>query len=361
MTSSETLDVLFAEGRIRAVRGALFDSDPGPMPPSFTFDQVEGMLLGLAIGDSLGLPTEGLTTRERRHRHGEIRDFGPGQIRPSDDTQLAAWTIEHLLAQHGRLDPDGLGKLFASRRIRGIGHTVKGFITARKSGVAWPDCGPRSAGNGALMRIAPVLLPHLRRPSPELWADAALAAMITHNDSASITACVGFVKLLWELLRADGVPPRGWVTRCWLDAARQVELDDTYKPRGGRFAGTRSTLTEAVERYTTWASDNDATTLTACDAWFSGAFLLETMPSVLWILERHLGDPKEAIVRAVNDTKDNDTVAAIVGAAVGALHGRAGLPDRWVRALPGATTYSADDPGRLQELIQQARAQFWPT
>ena len=39
-------------------------------------------------------------------------------------------------------------------------------------------------------------------------------------------------------------------------------------------------------------------------------------------------NPEEAIVRAVNDTLDNDTVAAIVRAAVGALHGRASLPRR---------------------------------
>jgi ADP-ribosylglycohydrolase len=43
------------------------------------------------------------------------------------------------------------------------------------------------------------------------------------------------------------------------------------------------------------------------------------VPTVIYILMRHGHDPEEAIVRAVNDTKDNDTVAAIVGAAVGAL------------------------------------------
>jgi ADP-ribosylglycohydrolase len=65
-------------------------------------------------------------------------------------------------------------------------------------------------------------------------------------------------------------------------------------------------------------------------------------------------DPEEAIVRAVNDTWDNDTVAAIVGAAVGALHGRAGLPHRWIKALSGRTT--ADDDGRMFELLAEARS-----
>jgi hypothetical protein len=67
-------------------------------------DRVEGMLLGLAIGDALGNTTEGMTPAERRQRFGEIRDYLPnanaGRARvglPSDDTQLAFWTLEHVL------------------------------------------------------------------------------------------------------------------------------------------------------------------------------------------------------------------------------------------------------------------------
>ena len=67
---------------------------------------------------------------------------------------------------------------------------------------------------------------------------------------------------------------------------------------------------------------------------------------------RHGDDPEEAIVRAVNDTKDNDTVAAIVGAAVGALHGRSRLPGRWVENLLGRTR--AHDDGQVFRLIGAA-------
>jgi ADP-ribosyl-[dinitrogen reductase] hydrolase len=84
--------------------------------------------------------------------------------------------------------------------------------------------------------------------------------------------------------------------------------------------------------------------------------LLETVPSVLYILARHAGDPEEALVRAVNDTKDNDTIAAIVGAAVGALHGASGLPERWVKGLPGRTR--ADDDGEVQRILERARARW---
>jgi ADP-ribosylglycohydrolase len=98
----------------------------------------------------------------------------------------------------------------------------------------------------------------------------------------------------------------------------------------------------------------DVSTLDALSRWYSGAFLLETIPAVIFLLARYGHDPEEAIVRAVNDTKDNDTIAAIVGAVVGALHGRAALPERWVTNLLGRTRESND--GRVFELIEQAVA-----
>ena len=100
-----------------------------------------------------------------------------------------------------------------------------------------------------------------------------------------------------------------------------------------------------------WRRELDV--LTACNEWYSGAFLLETVPSVLYTLMRHGDDPVEALVRAVNDTKDNDTVAAIGGAAVGALHGSAAFPARWRDELLGRT--GEDDDGRVFQLIERAR------
>jgi ADP-ribosylglycohydrolase len=93
--------------------------------------------------------------------------------------------------------------------------------------------------------------------------------------------------------------------------------------------------------------------LDACNGWCSGAYLLETLPSVLYLLMHYAQDPEEAIVRAVNDTYDNDTCAAIVGAAVGALHGKDALPAAWRAGLLGRT--AAHDNGRIFDLIEAAQ------
>ena len=67
---------------------------------------------------------------------------------------------------------------------------------------------------------------------------------------------------------------------------------------------------------------------------------------------KHGQNMEEAIVSAVNDTNDNDTIAAIVGAAVGALHGKRAIPERWLKNLLGRTSYT--DDGRVFELLRKA-------
>jgi ADP-ribosylglycohydrolase len=350
---------LIAAGKIRLTRGPLFDSFPSAVPADVEFDRVEGMMLGLAVGDALGITSEGLLPGERAQRHGEIRDYLPNRFvsdrrgYPSDDTQLAFWTLEQLLAD-GHLDPDHLADTICRRHIFGIGSTVREFIGNRKRGRPWYECGPHSAGNGALMRIAPVLIPYLRSPSPCLWTDTAIAATLTHNDAGSTSCCLAFVSMLWELLRMKPPVEPDWWLDSYVRVAKPLEGNDTrFQPRGGLCADYTGPLWRFIEEQVSKAWQQELSVLRAGDIWYSGAFLLETMPSVLYILMRHGNDPQEAIVRAVNDTKDNDTIAAIVGAAVGALHGKSALPERWVRNLTGRTTDS--DDGRVFELLRSAQ------
>lgn len=152
-------------------------------------------------------------------------------------------------------------------------------------------------------------------------------------------------------------PPHWWPERY---AAITADLQGRvgYSPRSGclkySFDGP---LHHFVGEKLSWAHAENLSVVEACEIWRSGAYLLETVPSVLYILMCHAHDPEEALVRAVNDTKDNDTVASIVGAAVGALHGKKGLPDRWIEGLTGRTR--GTDDGQVFRLISKARLEFW--
>jgi ADP-ribosyl-[dinitrogen reductase] hydrolase len=362
MTNRETLEELFQTNEIDIRRSGLFDLDPEPLPRSFDFDRIEGMMLGLAIGDALGITTEGTIPHLRHQYFGEIRDYlpnryvepGPGKSArgyPSDDTQLAFWTLEQLIEDNG-FNPEHVANRFCRDRIFGIGSAVRGFVTAFQRGIEWHRAGQPSAGNGALMRIAPILIPHLTRPSAELWVDTALCAMITHNDTASISACLAFVHILWELLHREQPPEPSWWVREYVTAARELETERSYQPRGGNHRGYQGPISRFVIEKVPKAYDRGLSVMDACNSWYSGAFLLETVPSVLYILMKHGHDFEQAVLRAVNDTQDNDTIAAIVGAAVGALHGRKSIPPGWIENLSGRTTDR--DDGRVFELLDQA-------
>jgi ADP-ribosyl-[dinitrogen reductase] hydrolase len=361
-SNRQKLEELFKTNQMDIRLGDLFQTPVHPFPPEFDFDRVEGMMLGLSIGDALGVTSEGMLPSKRRKRYGEIRDYIPNRYVneargfPSDDTQLAFWTLEQMILDKG-FDPDRVASRFCRERIFGIGSAVKEFIQNYKSGIPWYKAGPGSAGNGALMRIAPMVIPHLRNGGTSLWTDTALSAMITHNDSASISACLAFVRILWAVLQMGTPPDPTWWLDTYVNTAKTLEIKETYCPRGGAFTDYQGTLWGFVEGKVRKAYDQGFSVLEAAKGWYSGAYLLEAVPSVIYILMCHGQNPEEAIVRAVNDTKDNDTIAAIVGAAVGALHGRKAIPKRWVRNLSGRTTDR--DDGRVFELLKQAKSLWW--
>ncbi len=354
---------LLREGRLNLSRSRLFDAPAPHTCHKIDPDRVRGMMLGLAIGDALGNTSEGMSPDERRRLYGEIRDYRPNRYAgaravglPSDDTQLAFWTLEHLTENGGRLSPPRLADLFCRRRIFGMGSTVGAFRRAHAAGASFPEAGVESAGNGALMRIAPVLFAHLRSGGRDLWADAALCGAITHNDRASIAACVAFVNILSQLLTFEEPPETEWWADEYVHTAAPIEDGGRYRARSPAFERFEGTVSQFVSQEVPTALQSANSTVSWCERWYSGAYLLETVPCALLILARHGASAEHAIVRAVNDTHDNDTVGAIVGAAVGALHGERKLPERWRKGLLGRTA-DADD-GRIQQLLESAVERF---
>lgn len=80
------------------------------------------MLLGLAVGNALGATTESISPNQRRESHGEISDYlfyqhyQESRGFPSDDSQMAFWTLEQLLLDDG-LIPANLAQRFSRARI----------------------------------------------------------------------------------------------------------------------------------------------------------------------------------------------------------------------------------------------------
>ncbi len=367
MNKRSVIDLLIAEGTLQS--GTWLDIVPPsvtPEVPPTLADRIRGMLLGVAIGDALGNTTESVNPSIRSGDHGEIRDYLPNWHAggrsvglPSDDTQLTFRTLEQLLHSTD-LAPDELMERFAKDQIYGIGQATKdAILTFKEYGYDWEHLGSRSAGNGALMRIAPVLLPYLATASADLWVDTVLATAVTHRDTAAIASSVAWVAMLWDLLRMPACPDSDWWGTRFAEVVRGVESPtSSYRPRGGEWSGFEGRFSDwlgkCAERFPSELSIVEGGRL-----WYSGAYLLETVPSVLHILTHYTSDPEEAMIRAVNDTRDNDTVAAIVGSAIGALHGAGAFPARWREGLLGRL--NADDDGQVAVLIEAAVRQFVPS
>jgi ADP-ribosylglycohydrolase len=205
------------------------------------------------------------------------------------------------------------------------------------------------------MRCPGVFAAHLGTDGQGLAADAALFAAATHNDFAAISSSVAFSIMLAELLVMRKPPDPAWWVQRYVELAAPLEGDVCYRGRGAPAAvGYEGPLWKYLADNVPGLLASGASVLEAGDVFLSGAYLMETVPMVLFTLAKHGHDPEAAIVRSVNDTKDNDTIAAIVGAAVGALHGESAIPHAWRSGLLGWTT--ADDDGALFVLLDRLQA-----
>jgi ADP-ribosyl-[dinitrogen reductase] hydrolase len=330
------------------------DLTPLPLPVR---DRFEALLYGLAIGDALGNTTESRRPRHRLRYFGEITGYLPNRHAndlpvgvPSDDTQMAFWLLEHLL-ERGRLVPEALAELFATREIYGMGQSVGEFRVNLRSGLPWDRAGSRSAGNGAIMRIAPMLLLQSRLTPSAFAAEVMRCAAITHNQAGAIASAYAWVALLAEFASGSAGPTDA-LDR-FLPALEALEGDAFYRPRGGalidQFYGPlsaflRRTVPDGLERGLDPLAFGDLT--------HSGAYLLETLPTVLFLLMRTPDDPDRAIRDAVNLTRDNDTIASLVATAMGAAYGMDAFRPGWLSGLLGRT--GASDDGAVQGLIREA-------
>jgi len=142
-------------------------------------------------------------------------------------------------------------------------------LSAFKEGVHWSMAGSPSAGNGALMRIAPIIVPHVAQPTLELWGDVALGAHLTHRDGMSTASCLAFAALLIEVMRMPLPPSGAWWIQRFVAILSVIEPLAHYQSRQApiEFSGRLSTL---ITDYVIPALEQNLTVADACRKWHSG-------------------------------------------------------------------------------------------
>lgn len=391
MDSTSILSELIAKQQIQLRAGSIFSK----VPPPISRDElrrdgrIEGIIVGLAVGDALGHSTEWrYDAQQRNAEFGTIVDhvgtlLAPGG-RISDDTQLSLWTLERLLAT-GTLDLPDLVSTFVARRhqIVGAGRNTTGALTRHQERLAtgspaFHQCAGdptiEGRGNGALMRFTPLVLPHLASPSPKLWSDVALASFITHGHTAALSSVVTFAHLMWEILRrpTGSAPEPEWWLDEYVTVAEGLETMPLPNPLGkdpvpAMFRDYRGTLCEFIDTKVrrAWRSGMSFRDACSLKGFGSGADVAQSALAVLYALMSHADSFESAVIAAVNDTKDNDTIASIVGGILGALHGRRAIRARWFsgirsRNLAVGGNLNGDDRTLIERLASEAAQRFGP-
>ncbi len=166
-------------------------------------DQIAGCLVGLAVGDALGAPLEFLSRHRVRKRYPEgLRVMSDSRLwrkgEYTDDTQMALLIAESLLQNKGFLASD-LAKRFQTwaRTAKDVGIQTGAVVNMAGYTDDPEDCSSRyhaahpdsSAGNGALMRCAPVALFCLNSLD-QLVEVSRSSARVTHHDPKALSSCV---------------------------------------------------------------------------------------------------------------------------------------------------------------------------
>ena len=322
-------------------------------------DRCRGLMAGLAAGNLLGIPCEGWPREEIRLRWpGGVRDIEARSGYPDDDDLAQAVILA--AACHGAeaLDADDLARQFwvwGEENGLGMGHATRatlaryggipprcygsrnmsarrrvsarpGFRVAREpvglpalaaSRAAWEDAGGKAAGNGAVMRCAPLAI-RWRQDDTALVRNTVVSAVITHWDARCIWSAV-FVNLaIASLLRE---PPHGALPLVERAERARETLGDALAPFGID-APVPTKVTKALD-----IADVTTPEEIGLDGWDMG-YTLKAMQVALWCAHRAAGF-EEALIAVVNAGGDTDTNGAVAGAVLGARFGLEAIPKRW--------------------------------
>ena len=306
-------------------------------------DRVEGVLLGGACGDALGVPYEFGSARLDpgelpRMVGGGLGPYAPGEW--SDDTQMSV-VVAQVAAEHGLAGDDALDRVVEgwvgwlhggasdvgtqTRSVLGAVRPGAGAAeSARLASYALHAQTGHTAGNGSLMRTAPVALAHLD-DAAALGERARAVSVLTHADPIAGDACV-----------------------LWCHAIRRAVLS-------GEVPDLADLVVELpAERRDAWAGWIAAAGRGRPSDFSPNGFVVTAMQAA-WSAVRHpVGDGSPTVgslVAAVHAGNDTDTVAAIAGTLLGAAHGASSLPQEWLAAVHGWPGLRAAD---LRDLARRA-------
>ncbi|MEI6297421.1 MAG: ADP-ribosylglycohydrolase family protein [bacterium] len=278
-------------------------------------DNYCGSLMGLAVGDAVGTTLEfeqpGSFNPLTDMVGGGIFDLEPGQW--TDDTSMALCLAESLITCKG-FDPiDQLkryskwfeeGYLSSTGECFDIGNATHDALV-RFMATNEPYCGsknPRSAGNGSIMRLAPIPIFYADVSLSELANFAAKSSQTTHAAATCVDACEYMTHIIVGLLK--GLPKDEVLSPTFhLPATSEIcaiAVDSSYCGEPPEING--------------------------------GGYVVSTLEAALWAFYK-TNNFKDGLLKVVNLGRDADTTGAVYGQIAGAFYGLKDIPKDWVNKI----------------------------
>ena len=294
-------------------------------------DRHRGCLLGLACGDAVGTTVE----FSERGSFPPVTDMvggGPFGLKPgqwTDDTSMALCLATSLVHCGGFDARDQMNRyvnwwqwsyLSSTGQCFDIGMTVSKALQKYEQ-TGEPMAGssdPATAGNGSLMRLAPIVLCFYPDPSA-VQHHARLSSATTHAAPEALECCELLADVLMKALRGE---PKAEVMTSSLASFTSPRVVDIAR---GAYAGKH--VSQVI----------------------GSGYCVASLEAALWSFA-NTNSFEDAVLAATNLGDDADTTAAIVGQLAGAFYGIQGIPARWLERL-----HMAEEIDRLARALPALR------
>ncbi|RFC69662.1 ADP-ribosylglycohydrolase family protein [Mesorhizobium denitrificans] len=329
------------------------------IPRHLLIDRAKGALLGGAVGDALGMPTQLFSVEEIRRAYGYVDGFvaptpdhsvskglAAGTI--TDDTEQALLLAEVLVGSNGSFDQQrwvaALVRWESDVKARGgydlLGPSTKRAIDSINAGVDPILAGREGDTNGAAMRIGPVGIAVPLHPLSRLVAKVAEASAATHGAPVAIATASAVAAAI-----SSGMEGRSW------REAIEIGIDAASLAQGPSPAvDVAAIIVDALSL----VREKDEASAISCIASTIGTGVESTqsIPAAFAVLEVAKAQPWRAAVISANIGGDTDTIGAIATGMAGACSGIAGLPADRIKELRGIDLNKVD---RIAEALVDLR------
>ena len=283
-------------------------------PQPDRLDRARGALLGLAVGDAIGTTVE-FSPRGSFAPLTDMIGGGPFDLLPgqwTDDTSMALclansllengfdlqdqmqryvrWHDEGYLSSNGRCFDIGMATSAALGRFQSTGNPVAGSHR------------PDNAGNGSIMRLAPVPIHYLDTPGQAIELSA-VQSTTTHQAPECLSAC----RLLAEVL---------------IRALQGQIKEDVLAPSQQTLPMSQALQSMGQGRYKTKSRGQIR----------GSGYVVQSLEAALWCFSQ-TDSFAACVLLAANLGDDADTTAAIAGQVAGAFYGESGIPAPWLHTL----------------------------